>query len=93
MPDPHHRMREGVVALIAREPGRVGLEHPPQAVGCHPPVVVRVAVNPEIQRRRDDEHAPRLEDAKHFVERPAHLENVLECLDAEHRAGRRVGQG
>ena len=49
-------------------------------------------MNPEIQRRRDDEDAAGLEDAEDLVERPADLEDVLERLDAEHRAGRVVGQ-
>ena len=49
-------------------------------------------MNPEIQRRRDDEDAPGLEDPEDFVEGPADLEDMLEGLDAEHRARRVVGE-
>ena len=81
-----------MVALIAGQPGRVGLHHPPEAVRRHPPVVVGIAVDPEVQRGRDDEQAPRLEHPVHLVEGPADLEDVLERLDAEHRPGHPVGQ-
>ena len=49
-------------------------------------------MDPEVQRRGDDEQAARLEDAEDLVERPADLEDVLERLDAEDGPGRRVGQ-
>ena len=49
-------------------------------------------MDPEIQRRRDDEHAPRLEDPEDLVERPPHLEDMLKRLDAKHGSGRSVRQ-
>ena len=49
-------------------------------------------MNPEIEWARDDEQPAWFEDAEDLVERPAHLEDVLEGFDAENRARGRVWQ-
>src|SRR5262249_39039914 len=46
----------------------------------------------EVQRRGDDEDPTRSEDPRDLVERPPDLEDVLERLDAKHRAGRLIRQ-
>ena len=49
-------------------------------------------MDPEIERRGDDEDASRSSKRKTSSNASAHLEDVLERFDAEHRAGRSVGQ-
>ncbi len=64
----------------------------PQTIRCHPPVVVGIAVDPKIERGRDDKHAAGLEQAIDFVERLADGEDMFKRFDAEDGAGRFVGQ-
>src|SRR5208283_4373907 len=66
-----------------RHPRCVRSHQPPQAVGREPPVVVRIAVDPEIERSRDHEYPARLEDSEDLVERSPHFKDMLERLDAE----------
>src|SRR5690349_17298214 len=78
--------------LIARQLRSVRCELPAQTARGHAPVIVRVSVDSEVKRRRDEEQSPRLEDAEDLVEGLMDVEDVLERLDAEDRADGRVGQ-
>ena len=81
-----------MITLIPRDPGRIRFEHSAQAVRGHPPVVVGIAVNPEVQGRRDDEEPAWLEDAKDLVKGASDLEDMLKCFDTEDRARSPIAQ-
>ena len=67
-------------------------EHPPEAAGGDPPVVVGEVMNPEVEREGDDENAAGPEDAEHLVEGAPDLEDMLEGLDGDGRADRPRGE-